>query len=192
MSRRQHRHRGCRVPAAAVATVLLVAASGSAVAAPAPARQDRRPTGDPRFVVGPNLRASANASGGNRNESWIATNPRNPDFVIGVSQIGPTGAPLECTTMLSRNGGRTWRETRLPGQETGCFDPMVLATRDGRIYVLHAMMLQRNLLSTAVTRARKLVVLVGSRRALGMAVANADQAQRESALTERLQSPESP
>jgi len=53
----------------------------------------------------------------------------------------------------------------------------------------HAVMLQRNLLYTAVTRARELVVLVGSRRALSMAVANADQAQRESALAERLQDP---
>lgn len=56
----------------------------------------------------------------------------------------------------------------------------------------HAVMLQRNLLYTAVTRARQLVVLVGSRRALGMAVANADQAQRESALAERLQRSGSP
>ncbi|MFT5051164.1 MAG: exodeoxyribonuclease V alpha subunit [Chlamydiales bacterium] len=51
----------------------------------------------------------------------------------------------------------------------------------------HYMMLQRNLLYTAVTRARKLVVLVGSRRALQMAIDNDRQAQRESALCERLQ-----
>ena len=44
-----------------------------------------------------------------------------------------------------------------------------------------AMMLQRNLLYTAVTRARRLVVLVGSRRALRMAVENAEQRGRESA-----------
>jgi len=51
----------------------------------------------------------------------------------------------------------------------------------------HYMMLQRNLLYTAVTRARKLVVLVGSRQALQMAIDNDRQAQRESALDERLQ-----
>ncbi len=34
----------------------------------------------------------------------------------------------------------------------------------------HYMMLQRNLLYTAVTRAKKMVVLVGSRRAVNMAV----------------------
>ncbi len=50
----------------------------------------------------------------------------------------------------------------------------------------HYMMLQRNLLYTAVTRARKLVVLVGSQRALRMAIENAEQGHRESALAERL------
>ena len=50
----------------------------------------------------------------------------------------------------------------------------------------HAIMLQRNLLYTAITRARKLVVLVGSRRALGMAIGNAVVSERESALAWRL------
>lgn len=50
----------------------------------------------------------------------------------------------------------------------------------------HFMMLQRNLVYTAVTRARKLVVLVGSRRALGMAVRNNKTSQRYSALAVRL------
>jgi exodeoxyribonuclease V alpha subunit len=52
----------------------------------------------------------------------------------------------------------------------------------------HYMMLQRNLLYTAITRAKKLVVLVGSKRALRMAIENADQSRRESALAERLKS----
>lgn len=50
----------------------------------------------------------------------------------------------------------------------------------------HYMMLQRNLLYTAITRARKLVVLVGSRRALQMAIDNDRRDERESALVERL------
>jgi exodeoxyribonuclease V alpha subunit len=50
----------------------------------------------------------------------------------------------------------------------------------------HAMMLQRNLLYTAVTRAQRMVVLVGSRRALAMAVENTRQVDRSSALSERL------
>jgi exodeoxyribonuclease V alpha subunit len=43
------------------------------------------------------------------------------------------------------------------------------------------MMLQRNLLYTGVTRAKKLVVLVGSRRALAVAVRTKGQGLREAA-----------
>jgi len=50
----------------------------------------------------------------------------------------------------------------------------------------HYMLLQRNLLYTAVTRAQRLCVLVGSRRAIGMAVRNAKVARRWSGLRERL------
>ena len=50
----------------------------------------------------------------------------------------------------------------------------------------HYVMLQRNLLYTAMTRARKLLVLIGSRRALEMAVANIRQEPRWSLLSERL------
>ena len=54
------------------------------------------------------------------------------------------------------------------------------------IVTQHYMMLQRNLLYTAITRARKLCVLVGSRRAIGMAVKNNKVAQRFTALEWRL------
>lgn len=47
-------------------------------------------------------------------------------------------------------------------------------------------MLQRNLLYTAVTRAKKLVVLVGSRKALGQAVRTVSAGRRHSALDHRL------
>ena len=50
----------------------------------------------------------------------------------------------------------------------------------------HYMMLQRNLFYTAITRAKKLVVLVGSGRALDMAIENQSQRMRMSALAERL------
>jgi len=50
----------------------------------------------------------------------------------------------------------------------------------------HYMMLQRNLLYTAVTRAKKLCVLAGSKRAIGMAVGNNKVAKRFSALDLRL------
>lgn len=51
----------------------------------------------------------------------------------------------------------------------------------------HWMMLQRHLLYTAVTRAKRLCVLVGSRRALRMAIDNVDEARRESALAAKLE-----
>ncbi|MCX5121724.1 ATP-dependent RecD-like DNA helicase [Micromonospora sp. NBC_00362] len=49
------------------------------------------------------------------------------------------------------------------------------------------MMLQRNLLYTAITRAKKLVVLVGSRRALAAAVRTVGAGRRHTALTHRLE-----
>ena len=48
------------------------------------------------------------------------------------------------------------------------------------------MMLQRNLLYTAVTRARRLVVIVGQPRAISLAVRNNEVMQRYTGLTERL------
>ncbi|MFI8005114.1 ATP-dependent RecD-like DNA helicase [Streptomyces sp. NPDC086010] len=50
------------------------------------------------------------------------------------------------------------------------------------------MMLQRNLLYTAVTRAKKLVVLVGSRKAIGQAVRTVSAGRRCTALDFRLRS----
>jgi exodeoxyribonuclease V alpha subunit len=50
----------------------------------------------------------------------------------------------------------------------------------------HYMMLQRNLLYTAVTRAKRLVVLVGTERAIAIAVRNDKAKERYSGLAERL------
>ena len=50
----------------------------------------------------------------------------------------------------------------------------------------HYPMLQRNLLYTAVTRARELFVLVGSKRALQRAIGNDQQANRFTSLAQRL------
>jgi len=49
------------------------------------------------------------------------------------------------------------------------------------------MMLQRNLLYTGITRAKQLIVLVGSRRALAQAVRTPGAGRRHTALTHRLQ-----
>ncbi|MGC9347578.1 MAG: SF1B family DNA helicase RecD2 [Anaerolineae bacterium] len=54
------------------------------------------------------------------------------------------------------------------------------------ILTQHYMMLQRNLLYTAVTRARQLVVLVGTHRAIAIAVHNNRIARRNTRLAERL------
>lgn len=50
----------------------------------------------------------------------------------------------------------------------------------------HYLLLQRNLVYTAVTRARKLVVIIGSRRALTLAIRNAKVEQRHSQFAARL------
>jgi exodeoxyribonuclease V alpha subunit len=54
------------------------------------------------------------------------------------------------------------------------------------IHTQHYVMLQRNLLYTAVTRGKRLVVMVGSRKALGLAVRNAEILLRCSGLAARL------
>jgi exodeoxyribonuclease V alpha subunit len=54
------------------------------------------------------------------------------------------------------------------------------------------MMLQRNLLYTGVTRAKKLVVLAGSRRALAAAIRTRGVGRRHTALAHRLHPHPSP
>jgi exodeoxyribonuclease V alpha subunit len=54
------------------------------------------------------------------------------------------------------------------------------------VHTQHYVMLQRNLLYTAVTRGKRLVVLVGTRKALALAVRNAEVAARCSGLADRL------
>jgi exodeoxyribonuclease V alpha subunit len=51
----------------------------------------------------------------------------------------------------------------------------------------HFKILFRNLIYTGLTRARKLAVLVGTRKALAMAVKNQDTSQRQTYLKELLQ-----
>ena len=50
----------------------------------------------------------------------------------------------------------------------------------------HYLMLQRNLLYTAVTRAKRLVILVGTRRAIRIAIGNNKVSERHTALDYRL------
>jgi len=52
----------------------------------------------------------------------------------------------------------------------------------------HYMMLQRNLIYTGVTRGKQLVVLIGQKKALGLAVRNNETRRRYSGLLQRLRS----
>lgn len=54
------------------------------------------------------------------------------------------------------------------------------------LHTTHYVMLQRNLLYTALTRAKRLAVLVGEKKALGIAVGNRRQRPRYSRLAEKL------
>lgn len=58
------------------------------------------------------------------------------------------------------------------------------------IMMQHYVLLQRNLLYTAVTRGKKLVVLVGERRALQMAIHNNKTSKRNTWLAQRLERPQ--
>jgi len=51
----------------------------------------------------------------------------------------------------------------------------------------HYLLLQRNLLYTAITRGKKLVVIIGTKKALGIAIRNNNQQLRYTRLKERLQ-----
>ena len=62
------------------------------------------------------------------------------------------------------------------------YDAVVVA-----LHTQHYRMLQRNLLYTAITRAKGLVVLVGTRRAVGIAVNNDKVRKRHSGLRARLE-----
>jgi exodeoxyribonuclease V alpha subunit len=54
------------------------------------------------------------------------------------------------------------------------------------VHTQHYMMLQRNLLYTAVTRGKKLVILVGTKKAIGIAVKRTEASKRITTLRQRL------
>lgn len=55
------------------------------------------------------------------------------------------------------------------------------------VLMTHFVMLQRNLIYTGITRAKKLLVLVGTKKAIGYAVRNVTVINRNTRLKERLQ-----
>jgi exodeoxyribonuclease V alpha subunit len=54
------------------------------------------------------------------------------------------------------------------------------------IYLTHYVMLSRNLIYTGLTRAKKLAIVIGSNKAIGMAVRQVNQQQRYTRLKEKL------
>ena len=60
--------------------------------------------------------------------------------------------------------------------------PVVVMT----ILMTHFVMLQRNLIYTGITRAKKLLVLIGSRKAVSYAIRNNNVLNRNTRLAERL------
>lgn len=58
------------------------------------------------------------------------------------------------------------------------------------VLMTHYMMLQRNLIYTGITRAKKILVLVGTKKALAYAVKNVTVTKRNTMLRERLSGPE--
>jgi exodeoxyribonuclease V alpha subunit len=54
------------------------------------------------------------------------------------------------------------------------------------LYMQHFVMLSRNLFYTALTRARKLAIIVGSKKAIALAVRTTDDQQRYTRLWQRL------
>ena len=63
---------------------------------------------------------------------------------------------------------------------------MVFQQEKTGIHSQHYMMLQRNLLYTAVTRGKRLVVPLGAKKAIWMAVRRLDSTRRITTLKERL------
>ena len=57
------------------------------------------------------------------------------------------------------------------------------------LHTQHYLLLQRNLLYTALTRAKKLAIIIGSKRAIALAVHNQSRLERNTRLKERLAAP---
>ena len=100
----------------------------------------------------------------------------------GGDAVDPLRRPRRSTTSLDELDALVLAYAATVHKSQGSEYPAVVV----RVHTQHYVMLQRNLLYTAVTRGKRLVVLVGSRKALALAVRNADVAARCSGLAARL------
>ena len=97
-------------------------------------------------------------------------------FAVRFDGLGETEYAFDEADQLTRAYAITIHKSQ------GCEFPAVIVP----ILNQHFVMLRRNLIYTAMTRARKLLVLVGGRKAVEMAVRNARVEVRHSRLLERL------
>jgi exodeoxyribonuclease V alpha subunit len=99
-------------------------------------------------------------------EQWLTVTFDGTPAVYDYSELDELALAFACSTHKSQ------------GAE---YPAVVLA-----LLPAHYLMLQRNLLYTGITRARQLCVIVGSLRAIGLAVANDRVAARHTLLGYRL------
>jgi intein/homing endonuclease len=129
-----------------------------------------------------------------------------PVAAEACSQITTTAAYQKLQTLLNKNfffepivqiseGAVQVYDISVPADKSFISNGFISHNSQGAEYpcvvmpvaTQHYLMLQRNLLYTAVTRAKKLVILVGTRKAIRIAVKNDKTTQRHTALDWRLQ-----
>lgn len=92
----------------------------------------------PKIVVGPNVQVSAGRANMNHGEVIIAADPKNPDWLIGCSDIFPD--PLkrrlsDSVTYTSHDGGANWTPTQyIDAGGEGSGDPSCGFGSNGRAY----------------------------------------------------------
>jgi exodeoxyribonuclease V alpha subunit len=140
---------------------------------------DGKPALNDRFRIGDRLIQTRNAHElGLMNGSIVflrSDDPEEEEIVVD-SDDGPLQIPYGETGALILAYAISVHKAQ------GCEVPIVVAV----CHRSHARMLTRPLLYTAITRARRVCVLVGDRGALEMAVQRDDGGRRHSALAERL------
>ena len=104
-------------------------------------------------------------------------NPHQQETVIVFQTKVFAGA-----TMEFRGSWTVHKQFGRQFQATDAFEVVIIP-----VLTQHFKMLFRNLIYTGLTRAKKLAVFVGTRKALAMAVQNQDTSKRQTALQEMIE-----
>ena len=104
-------------------------------------------------------------------------------FYDKIIQVEPIGEQVEMYDIEVEDMHSFVAEGFICHNSQGSEYPVVVLA----VHTQHFMLLQRNLLYTALTRAKKFAVLVGSQRAIAMAVKKQSDTKRHTRLKERLQ-----